>query len=142
MKDYVLELDKPRELRFGFRALREIRNKFGERSLDQLMNIKVDEIPFLAWVGLKHEDKALTVERVEDLLDDAIPKKYTIMKVTEIILNALTGQMGVEPKKTDDDDSKKEEAGDQVAETEKPKTETKEKPQPKKTTPSTKKRKK
>ena len=132
MKDYTLDLDKPRELRFGFRAIRTIRNKFGERSLDQLMNIQVDEIPYLAWAGLTYEDNALTIERVEELLDEAIPKKYTIMKITEMILEALAAQMGV--------DTKKDKADDQEAE--KPKTETEEKSQPKRTTPSTKKRKK
>ena len=135
MKDYILELDKPRELRFGFKAMRLIRNKFGERSLDQLMNIQIDEIPYLAWAGLTHEDKALTVEQLEDLLDAAIPKKYTILSVTNLILEALAGQMGVElPKKV--------KAGDQEKEAEKPKTATEEKTQPTKTIPSTKKQKK
>lgn len=95
------------------------------------MNIKVDEIPVLAWVGLTHEDKALTVEQVEDLLDAAIPEKYTILKVTELILEALASQMGV--------DTKKVKAGDQG---EKTKAATEEKKQPTKTTPSTKKQKK
>lgn len=98
MKGYILDLDKPRELRFGFKAMRELRLKFGNRSLDQLMNIKVDEMPILAWAGLKWEDKTLTPDKVEDLLDAAIPKKYTILAVTEFILEALAAQMGVDPK--------------------------------------------
>ena len=137
MKDHILELDKSRTLRFGFKAMRTIRNKFGDKSLDQMMNIQVDEIPYLAWAGLKHEDNALTVEQVEDLLDEAIPKKYTIMKVTELILGALSAQMGVElPKKV--------KAGDLEVITEKTEMEvvTEEKKQPTKTIPSTKKQKK
>lgn len=96
MKDYILDLDKPRELRYGFKALRMIRQKFGDRNLDQLQNIKMDEIPSLAWAGLKWQESGLTVERVEDLLDEAIPKTYTIMAVTTMILEALAAQMGVE----------------------------------------------
>jgi len=131
MKDFILELDKPRELRFGFKATRMIRQKFGDRSLDQLMNIKVDEVPILVWAGLKWEDKALTVEQVETLLDEAIPKTYTIMKITELTLEALAAQMGI--------DTKKVKAGGQVVKAE---VVTEEKKQPKKTTPSTKKQKK
>ena len=138
MKDHILELDKSRTLRFGFKAMRTIRNRFGDRSLDQLMSIKVDEIPVLAWAGLTHEDKALTIEQVEDLLDAAIPEKYTILKVTELILGALASQMGV--------DTKKVKAGAPIVtaevEVEKPETATEEKTQPTKTIPSTKKQKK
>lgn len=134
MKDYILDLDRPRELRFGFKAMREIRLKFGDRTLDQLMEIKVDEMPVLAWAGLKWEDKQLTVEKVEDMLDEAIPAKYTILKVTEIVLEALATQMGVEPKKVKAGGTKK---------TEVVKAETKpEKKQPTPAIPSTKTRKK
>lgn len=107
MKDYILELDKTRTLRFGFKATRLIRQKFGDRNLDQLLNIKVDEMPILAWAGLKHGDNALTVEQVEDLLDEAIPKTYTVLKATEIVLEALAAHMGVEVKKVAADVLKK-----------------------------------
>lgn len=130
MKDFILDLDKPRELRFGFKAMREIRAKFGNRSLDQLMNIKVEEIPKLVWAGLKWEDKTLTVEQVENRLDDAIPKKYTIMKITEFVLEALAAQMGIDIKKTEAGNRKKKEE----AKKEKPKV----KPEAKKVIPSTK----
>ena len=133
MKDYILKLDKDRELRFGFKAMRTIRQKFGDRSLDQLLNLKLDEIPVLVWAGLKWNDNALTIEQVEDLLDDKIPKTYTIMKVADMTLEALATQMGI--------DLKKLPAGGQVVEAEKPAAATGKK-QPTKTTPSTKKPKK
>lgn len=110
MKNHVLELDRPRELRFGFKALRAIREKFGDRSIDQLLNIKVDEIPVLVLNGLKWEDKTLTLNKVEDLLDAVIPKKYTILGVTTQVLEALAAQMGVEPKKVKAGGTKKTEA--------------------------------
>ena len=99
MKDYILGLDRPRTLRFGFRSTRAIREKFGDRSFTELMNMKLDEIPMLAWAGLMWEDKNLTVEQTEDLLDAAIPKSYTLLKIAEIVLNALADQMGMKPKK-------------------------------------------
>ena len=58
----------------------------------------MDEMPYLAYAGLHHEDKNLTVEQVEDLLDEAIPKDYTVMGLTQIVVDALATQMGVDPK--------------------------------------------
>lgn len=135
MKNYILDLDKSRELRFGFKAIRLIRQKFGDRKIEELLLLKIDEIPVLAWAGLKWEDSQLTVEKVEDLLDDAIPKKYTITALTEIVINALADQMGVKPKKAS--------AGAPTAVVEKPKTEKPaEKKEPTETIPSTKRPKK
>jgi len=107
MKDYILNLDRPREIRFGFKAMRLVRGQFGERSLESLLNIKWDEIPKLTYAGLKWEDKQLTVEKVEDLLDDAIPKRHTILEVTELTLGAMTDHMGIDVKKDKADDQKK-----------------------------------
>lgn len=129
MKDYTLELDKSRGLRFGFKALRMIREKFGDRSIDQLLNIKVDEIPALVLAGLKWEDKNLDLNKVEDLLDAVIPERYTILEVTTLVLEALAAQMGVDTKK----ESKKAPADEAKVE---------KKQQAKKTIPSTKKPKK
>jgi len=141
MKDYILDLDKPRELRYGFKANRLIRQKFGEKSLESLVSdFKVDDMPALVWAGLKWEDNALTVEQLEDLLDEAIPKKYTILGVIEEALEALVAHMGADLKKVKADAS--EAIAEMKTKAEKPKTVTEEKPQPKRTTLSTKKRKK
>jgi len=99
IKDYILKLDKDREIRFGFKSLKLLRDNFGDRSLDQLMSIKMDEVPVLIWAGLRWDDASLTLPMVTNLLDKAIPKTYTILSVTEIILEALAAQMGVDTKK-------------------------------------------
>ena len=143
MKNYILDLDKPRKLRFGFKAIRMIRDKFGNRSVDQLMNIKVDEIPVLAWAALKWDDKSLTLEKVEDLLDAAIPEKYTIMDLIELIMGAMAAQIGIQVKKatagvpTKKEADKAFEAAEKVA-----KEITEKKTEPTKTTVSSKKPKK
>lgn len=131
MKSVILKLDKERELRYGFKALKLLREKFGNKSLSEMMELKVDEIPQLIWAGLKMEDKALTVDKVEDLLDEAITMKktYTIMDVTSMGLEALALQMGVDLKKVEADALKKLE---KKQEKKQPKR------QPKKTTVSTK----
>ena len=127
MKEYILNLDKPRELRFGFKSLRAIREKFGNKSLSELMNIEVDEIPVLVLHGLAWDEKALTLDQVEDLLDAAIPKKYTVLGITTLILEALAAQMGIDTKKVIADNQEAEK---------------KKKQQITKKTPSTKQRKK
>jgi len=60
---------------------------------------------------LKWEDKQLTVEKVEDLLDEAIPKRHTILEATEITLGAMADHMGIDLKKAEasDQDKKKPE---------------------------------
>jgi len=114
VKEYILDLDKPRELRFGFKSLRAIREKFGNKSLSELMNIEVDEIPVLVLHGLSWDEKALTLDQVENLLDAAIPKKYTILGVTTLILEALAAQMGIDTKKVTAGDLEKKKKKQQV----------------------------
>lgn len=100
MEPHVLDLDKPRKLHYGFRALRIIREKYGEeKELTDIMDINIDEIPFFAYAGLAKEDESLTPEKVEELIDDAIPERYTILDVVGIICKAIADQVGVKPGK-------------------------------------------
>ena len=72
MKDFILSLDKPRRLRYDFRALRILREKYKSLELADLMNVAVDELPYFIWAGLAWEDKELTPERVEEMLNEKI----------------------------------------------------------------------
>jgi len=99
MKDYVLNLDRPRCLKYGFGAARLIRQKFGDRSVEDILNMKVDEMPFVAWAGLAWEDPQLTAEQVEKLIDDKIPEEYTISDIVNIVSDAITRDFGGEPQK-------------------------------------------
>lgn len=100
MKEHILDLDKPRKLRYGFRALRIIREKYGEnKELTDVMDVNVDEIPFFAYAGLVREDESLTPEKVEELIDDAIPDRYTVLDIVGIIAKAIADQIGVKPGK-------------------------------------------
>lgn len=107
MKDHILDLDKPRELRYGFKAIRKIRQKFGNKKLEDLMKMNVDEAPVLAWAGLTHDDPKLTVEKVEQLLDNQIPKRYKLIQILEIVMGAISDQMGV-PVPTEEEKKKNE----------------------------------
>lgn len=100
MKEYILDLDKPRKLHYGFKALGLVRQKYGEkRDLTDVMDVNLDEMPFFAYVGLVRGDKTLTPERVEDLIDDAIPEKYTVTDIIKIIAEAITSHIGVKTTK-------------------------------------------
>lgn len=100
MEPYVLDLDRPRKLHYGFKAIRIIREKYeGKKELTDVMEVGVDEIPFFAYAGMLREDESLTPERAEELIDDAIPEKYTVMDIVGIIVKAITDQMGVKPEK-------------------------------------------
>lgn len=109
MKDFILNLDRPRRLKFGFRAIRLIREKFGDRDIADLMNMKVDEMSTVAWAGLVHEDEGLTVEKAEALLDEKIGKGYSVMDVIGILIEAISEQVGTQ-KKTIETKSEEQEA--------------------------------
>ncbi len=96
MKEHILELDKPRKLKYGFKALRLIREKYGEKTeLTDIMKMETDEIPFFAWVGLVWEDDDLTYEKVTDLIDEKIGDTYTIMDIINILVSAIADHVGV-----------------------------------------------
>ncbi len=100
MDAHILDLDKPRKLKFGFGALKELKKKYGkEKSMADIMRAGLDEVPFWAWVGLLWEDKELTAERVEELIDEAIPEKYTLLGVSTLVADAILDQMGMQVKK-------------------------------------------
>ncbi|MCK5642199.1 MAG: hypothetical protein KAJ19_15445 [Gammaproteobacteria bacterium] len=100
MDAHILHLDKPRKLKYAFRALKEIKKKYGQdKSMAEVMNVDMDEIPYFVWVGLAWEDSKLTVEQVEELIEDAIPERYTVIGLISFITNAIVEQTGFQGKK-------------------------------------------
>lgn len=99
MKEYILNLDRPRKLKFGFKATRLINEKFKERDLKKLVEFALDEFIFLAWAGLIWEDKDLTEERIEELLDEKIGVDYSQTDIANIVAEAMTAHSGAEPVK-------------------------------------------
>jgi len=95
MQDYIIELDKPRTFRFGFRSIRLLRKQLGNKSMEELMGEAIEQMPVFVWAGLIWEDKALTVEQVEQMLDEKIPGTYTMMDVVTLVTEAMTAHLGV-----------------------------------------------
>jgi hypothetical protein len=96
-REFTLELDRPRKLKFGFRAMRLIKEKLGDKDLADIENMAADEMPTIAWAGMSTDDPALKVEDVEGLLDDAIPERYTLTGIITILTDALLEHMVGKP---------------------------------------------
>jgi len=101
MKDFVLELDRPRKLVFDFNAWDLIAEKYTpqkesqEFDLSQL-NITTREVPFLAFAGLRWEDPELTEGRVKGMLNEQIREgRHTILSILGIVADAIFAQSGL-----------------------------------------------
>ena len=58
----------------------------------------IEEIPHFVWIGLIWEDETLTLEHVENLIEDAIPDKYTVIGIVDTVVEAIADQVGVKKK--------------------------------------------
>lgn len=90
----ILELDEPREIKFGVKAIKIIEKlkkcKISNLSLDQLTT---DELIQIVHAGLV--DKSITVEKLEDLIDEYTTIGKVIFAISEAFQvafgkNALT----------------------------------------------------
>ncbi len=68
----VIDLDKPRHLRFTPRAMIEAEEHLGMGAFAALspQYTGVKTLRTYLWAGLKHEDPLLTLEKVEKLMED------------------------------------------------------------------------
>lgn len=79
-----MQLDKERTLKYRFRAIKLLEEKFDTPfgQLDKVFSdtekLKVDDIITLIWAGLIHEDKDLTHDQVYQMLDES---DYSFMDV-------------------------------------------------------------
>jgi len=101
MSDYILNLDKPRKLKFGFQATKLLEDKFDKKQLDaeMIQNMQISEFTYFIWAGLVWEDAELTEEKLIELLDEKIPETYTIVSLINIVAGAFMDHLGVSVKK-------------------------------------------
>lgn len=66
--------DKPRHLKFDLNALADAERevKTGITTLFNEERMGVDTVRIFIWAGLKHEDKALTINKVGEMIEDYI----------------------------------------------------------------------
>ena len=92
MKQFVvLELDKPRRLRFGINQLVLIEELTGKKltNAGAFAEFGIKEIRDLVYCGLCHEDNALTPAIVGDLIDEYADIQSCFEKVGEAISMAF-----------------------------------------------------
>jgi len=96
----VIELDKHRNLRYGYKALIEVEEIFGvgiaKVNWDSL---RLKEMANILLCGLKHEDNDLTLEKLIDLLDEFSDINKLADKLAEAIDNALPDEVEGSKKK-------------------------------------------
>nr|WP_325212933.1 hypothetical protein [uncultured Oscillibacter sp.] len=87
----ILELDRPRELRLGHKALKRFSSMTGcsMEKMESAVN-NYETMSTLIYVMLSQEDKELTPERVDDLLDD-VPIGEIVGKCSQAITAAFVG---------------------------------------------------
>lgn len=79
-----IHLDKERTLKYRFRAIKLLEEKFDvpfgklDKVFSDTEKLKVDDIITLIWAGLIHEEKDLTFEQVYSMLDES---DYSFMDV-------------------------------------------------------------
>jgi hypothetical protein len=90
----MINLDKPRKLRFGMGAMVQFEQLTGIKlmSLDDEMSF--DVMAKMLWVMLRQEEPDLTLEQVCDLVDEHAD---SVMDVTNAVSEAL--QVAVETKR-------------------------------------------
>lgn len=74
-KSVAIELDKIRNLRIGINAMSMAEGMLGKPLSEMSKGMGIRDIHVLLYCGLIWEEKALTLESVGDLLDDAVHEK-------------------------------------------------------------------
>jgi len=68
----TIKLDKERHLKFGLKALKSIEKASGQSALSgEFWSVPTaTNFSILLWAGLLHEDPELTIEQVDELVDN------------------------------------------------------------------------
>lgn len=99
----IIELDRPRELRFGHKAIKTLAAMTG-KDIDELMGsdsgIDLENVEKIVYCGLLSDARAnnetLRLEDMEDLLDQAPTFAHVLEKLTEATSRAFGPPAGVE----------------------------------------------
>ncbi|TFE30836.1 hypothetical protein [Cohnella luojiensis] len=95
----IVNLDRPRELRFGHKALKRLSAVTG-KGMDDMVEDEIDfkQLEEIFFYGLERDarehNETLTMDQMEDILDCAESYAYLMAKMTEALQKAtgnLTG---------------------------------------------------
>lgn len=105
-----IDFDKPRELKFDLRAVKDLESAMGGIPLGQVVHqlsqVGITAITAALWAGLKHEDKTLTPNLVTKMLQTYIDKKdkQKNLRVLARALNQAIDDTGLFRSDADDDE--------------------------------------
>ena len=91
MSYYPVQLDKTRNFKYGMKAISLVEKKFKKpMSKIDMDDLTMEETATLLWAGLVHEERALTPDKVMDLVDDY----SNVVTVAKIMGEAISDAFG------------------------------------------------
>lgn len=88
-----IELDHPRRLRYDVNALDQLERVMDGAALVDILTAferaSVRALKLALWVGLKHEDKNLTLERTGVLMQDWFDQGHALPDLRDLIRDAI-----------------------------------------------------
>lgn len=95
----LINLDKPRTLRFNMTALSLIEDTYNKPISDIFKNdlakeFTIRKLATFLWAGLRHEDKELTAEKIIEFFDDAENPAEKMKEASEVLGKAMTEAFG------------------------------------------------
>lgn len=121
-RELIINLDKPRKIKFSMNALIRARNDLEKETkkpcsiqdlLSRFHSLNTEEttfedLRFVAWCGLKHDDPTMTLEEcgeifdlpafyqfgkaIAEMFDDAFPKEDELPKKKPVVKKKTTNQ--------------------------------------------------
>jgi len=93
-----ITLDKPRNFRYGMKALSLIEKKL-KKNIGQIdfNNLSIEDTLTIVWAGLVHEDKDMTVDTLMDIIDDNNIKLQTVIDLMGEAINDAFGEQDENP---------------------------------------------
>jgi len=114
-KEFVyVKLDRERELRYGFKAIKLLEQEYDDVPFIQLLEelsenlikgkLSIDQVSFLVYIGLVREDKEMTREKTIELLEES---DYDLPSIAELLMKIFQAFLGASPEDMKKDLSKK-----------------------------------
>ena len=104
-----VKLDRERELRYGFKAIKLLEQEYDNKPFLQLLEIlsenlmkgemSIDQLSFLVYIGLVREDKEMTRERAIELLEES---DYDLPTIADLLLTIFEAFLGASPELKDE----------------------------------------
>jgi len=112
---FIVELDRPRELRLNWGALEELQSRLGNvpglEIAARLMRFDYSVIVTALWLSLRHEDKKLSRDQVQTLIDQYVDRGGNLFTVLRHISGELQRASGLVAETGEEAKGKAEAAG-------------------------------